>query len=144
MKKRIWVVVIATIIVIAVSAVGYKMYSEKNFNDNYIYTITYDDDFIPGARYTFYINEDYNVKAIREAFCTAQECMDSGNTSRKESYIVNISNINKGIFKEFVQDLFKDGKTEVVLSSVDVEDNVEQIINVLKYDNELFFRYYEK
>lgn len=142
MKIRPWVVVVAVIVLAVAAAIIYLIYT--NNNDNYIYKITYRDEFTPGAKYVFYINENYNVKAVKESYCTTMECIETGNTSNTESYSVNISYKNKEIFKVFLKELFNNENTEIELSSLYINDNDEQIINALKYNDEVFFDYYEK
>jgi len=142
MKIRPWVIVVAVIVIAVAAAIIYLIYT--NNNDSYIYKITYRDEFTPGAKYVFYINENYNVKAVKESYCTTMECIETGSTSNIESYSVNISYKNKEIFKAFLKGLFNNEEIEIELSSLYISDNDEQIINALKYNDEVFFDYYEK
>lgn len=140
MKRKIFFVVVAVIItVIAVTAI-YIFY----INKNYAYKITYKDEFVPGATYVFYINKDYNVKAIKKSYCTTTECIESGNTFKEEKYTVRISDENKETFKMFIMKLFAKEKNEIELSSLTINENFEQIMRVLKYNDESYFKYYRQ
>ena len=136
--KKVFIIVLLAIILVVVAI--YKL----NVDNNYIYKITYKDEFIPGATYTFYIDKNYKVKAVKETYCSTMNCIETGNTSTEEKYDVNISDENQELFKVFVIKLFSGGKNEIELSSLTINENDEQIMRVLKYNNEKFFEYYKK
>lgn len=139
MKKLILIIGI-----IALVACGAICYMNMNKSDEYIYKITYLDEYEPGGKYTFYIDSNYDVDAIEEKYCTTLDCLESGNTSTTTNYKVKISEKNKDIFKMALAKEFSKGQKEMEISSLRVDDNFEQIIRVLKYNDEEFFNYYDQ
>lgn len=143
MNKKKWYIVMVLVIILVVVLVAVMLYKNSMSIKEYSYKIIYRDEFTPGAKYTFYIGKNYDVTAIKEAYCTTLECIESGNTVRQSKYKVNISSKNMEVFKSFINHLFVDGKNEIELSSLYIEENDELIINVLKYNDEVFFEYYK-
>ena len=138
MKKRLWIMLVTIVVIVAIVAVILYIC----VCNNYICKIIYKDGSIPGETYEFYITKDYNVRVIRKTYCSTLECIESGNTVEREKYTVKISNKNKEIFKVFIMKLFPIGENEIELSPLTMDDNSEQIMRVLKYNDESFFEYY--
>ena len=94
---------------VAVGALGtsiYFMTNKQNTRNEYKYTITYHDGYIPGTNYTIEIDNDFNVLLIEQPACTTIECIKGENYPEPKKTKIKFSSKGKKYLKRFVDETF--------------------------------------
>lgn len=107
-------------------------YTIKQDETNYIYKITYEEDYEPGASTSYYLYTDGNIKVQRTTFCSALNC--SSTTSELED--INFDKETKKITYHYLLSLTKGQKdTEIKHSEIYNDDKKTSIFNYINNED---------
>ena len=107
-------------------------YTLKQDETNYIYKITYEEDYEPGASTSYYLYTDGNIKVQRTTFCSALNC--SATTSELED--INFDKETKKITYHYLLSLTKGQKdTEIKHSEIYNDDKKTSIFNYINNED---------
>lgn len=107
--KNIEKYIIVILIFVIVGALGtafYFMTNQQNVTNNYKYTITYYDGYIPGTNYTIEIDNNYDVLLIEQPGCSTLECAKGENYPAPIKTEIKFSSKGKEYLKRFVDKTF--------------------------------------
>lgn len=104
----------------------------KQDETNYIYKITYEEDFEPGASTSYYLYTDGNIKVQRTTYCSAINC--PATTSDLEN--INFDKETKKITYHYLLSLTKGQKdTKIKHSDIYNDDKKISIFNYLNSED---------
>ena len=123
-------IVLAAIIIvlnIIVNIINYQV--KKQDETNYIYKITYDEDYEPGSQTTYFLYTDGNVKVKSTVFCGAIDCEPT--VSELED--LDFSKENLKLTYHYLLSL-TNGKKETIIKNSDIY-NDDKKISIFSYIN---------
>lgn len=107
--KKIEKYIIGILVLVAVGALGtaiYFMTQKQNNVNNYKYTITYYDGYIPGTNYTIEIDNNFNILLTEQPGCSTPECLKGEKYPAPIKTKIKFSKKGKEYVKKFVEEKF--------------------------------------
>lgn len=141
MKGKQIIILLITILILLISLGIIFVLKKLSYSTDYKYIILYNDNLIPGNNYEIYINNDYSIKVVKQPGCSTIECIEGTYYPEVETYELNYNEYNKELLKNFLEDIFKEEKSNKVdLREKDITEYQENIIISILINNEEMFK----
>ena len=146
MKGKQIIIILVTILTLLISLGIIFVLKKLSYSNDYKYIILYNDNLIPGNNYEIYINNDYSIKVAKQPGCSTIECMEGTYYPEVETYELNYNEYNKELLKNFLEDIFKEEKTNKIdFRERNINEYQENVImSILVNDEKTFSQIIEK